>query len=276
MRRLRAPLWTAALIVLGAIVAAAVLVDVLTPYVPDAIDVADRSRAPTLDDGHLLGTDRLGRDYLTRVLHATRTSLLVAGVVTAVSTAVGTAVGAIAGYRGGRIDGLLMRATDFVLALPGLVVLLVAAAYLGRGAPLRIAVLLGLLLWPTIARVVRAVFLSLRERDFVAAARAAGARGPRIVRRHLLPHAVGVIVANAGLVAVAAILIEATLSFLGVGIQPPRPALGKLVDDGVPAMLTDWWLVTVPGVLLVVLCVAIHLVADGLRGAVEPDRESAG
>jgi peptide/nickel transport system permease protein len=228
---------------------------------------------PTLEGNHFFGTDKIGRDYFSRVVYGTRTSIFVAFAVAILSTAIGTVVGAFAGYYRGWLDNVLMRFTDFVIAVPFLAVLLVAVAYLGRGSPFRVALILALLLWTTIARIVRGSYLSLREKEFVEAAKASGASDLRIMFRHMLPNSLGPIIVNATLTVALAILLEATLSFLGFGIQPPTPALGKLIDDGKNAMLTDWWLVLMPGLTIVTICLCINFVGDGLRDALDPTQQ---
>ena len=255
---------------LSLIVLAAIFAGQIAPYAFDEIDLKNRSRAPTLEGWHLFGTDKIGRDYFSRVLFGTRTSVRVAFTVALLSTTIGTVVGAIAGYYRGWVDDLLMRLVDFILAIPSLAVLLVAAAYLGRGSPMRVAIILALLLWTNIARIVRGQYLSLREKEFVDAARASGASDLRIIFRHMLPNTMSPIIVNATLVVALAILLESTLSFLGFGIQPPNPALGKLIADGQGSMLTQWWLVTMPGLVIVAICLSINFIGDGLRDALDP------
>lgn len=269
-RFVRHRLAMASLVVLLVICVSALFADVIAPYGFEEIDLRNRSRGPTLEGWHLFGTDKIGRDYLSRVLHGTGTSVRVAFVVSLLSTAIGTAVGAVAGYYRGWLDNVLMRFVDFMLAVPFLAVLLVAAAFLGRGAPYRVAIIIALLVWTTIARIVRGQYLSLREKEFVEAARASGAGDLRIMFRQILPNTMGPIIVNATLIVALAILLESTLSFLGFGIQPPTPALGKLIDDGKGAMLTDWWLVTFPGMTIVIICLCINFIGDGLRDALDP------
>lgn len=261
-------------VVLAVIFGAAMNAEQVAPYGFDELDLPNASQAPTLEDSHFFGTDRLGRDYFSRVLHGTRTSVIVAVIVALLSTAIGTVIGAVAGYFGGRVDNLLMRLTDLVLVVPGLAVLLILVAFLGQGSPYRVAVILAAILWTLVARIVRGTFLSLREKEFVEAARASGAGDVRIIFRHVLPNAVGPIIVNATLTVATAILIEAALSFLGFGVQPPNPALGKLIADGRGSMTTQWWLVTMPGLTIVTICLAINFIGDGLRDALDPQQRS--
>jgi ABC-type dipeptide/oligopeptide/nickel transport system permease subunit len=258
------------LVVLVAILTAGFMAEQVAPYAFDDIDLENLAAAPTTKDKHFFGTDQLGRDYFSRVLFGIRTSARVAFIVAFLSTLIGVIVGALAGYFGGWIDNVLMRITDLFLTLPGLAVLLVASAYLGQGSPYRVAVILALLFWTVLARIVRGTFLSLREKEYVEAAKAAGGSDFRIMLRHILPNSLGPIIVNATLTVAAAILIEAALSFLGFGIQPPTPALGKLISDGQSEMLTAWWLVTFPGLTIVVIVLCVNFIGDGLRDALDP------
>jgi ABC-type dipeptide/oligopeptide/nickel transport system permease subunit len=245
----------------------------IAPYGYEEINVLRANTSPTFQDWHLFGTDQLGRDYFSRVLYGTRTSLQVAVVVALLSTAIGTAVGAAAGFYRGWVDSILMRFTDLVLILPTLAVLLVAAALFGQGSPLRIAIILSLLFWVSLARIVRGVFLSLREMEYVQAARASGASDLRIMFRHMLPNTIGPIIVNLTLVLASAILVEATLAFLGFGVNPPTPALGRLISDGRSSMQSSWWLIIMPGVTLVAIALAINFVGDGLRDGLDPTQQ---
>jgi ABC-type dipeptide/oligopeptide/nickel transport system permease subunit len=258
------------LLVIAAIVA--LFPSFFAPYAFDEFDFEHIVEGPTREGNHLFGTDQLGRDYLSRVIYALRTSLWVALMVAGMATLIGTVVGAVAGYYGGMIDNLLMRLVDLILVVPFLAVLLVLSAYLGEGKPLRVGLILGLLFWVGLARIVRGVFLSLREKEFVEAARAAGAGDARIMFRHMLPSTVGPIVVTMTLLVATAILVEAALSFLGFGVQPPTPALGKLIGDGATEGFSSWWLVTFPGIVIVVLALAVNFIGDGLRDALDPQQ----
>jgi peptide/nickel transport system permease protein len=242
----------------------------VAPYGFNDQDFFHILQKPSTKGEHFFGTDFLGRDYFSRVIFGLQTSLWVALFVATLSTAIGTAVGAIAGYYGGFIDNFLMRVTDLFLVLPFLAVLLVASAFLGQGKPFRVAIILALLFWTGLARIIRGVFLSLREKEFVEAAKAAGASDLRIIVRHILPNTVGPIVVTMTLFVAAAILVEAALSFLGFGIQPPTPALGGLIADGQNAGLESWWLVTFPGLAIVLVALCINFIGDGLRDALDP------
>jgi peptide/nickel transport system permease protein len=276
-RFLRHKLAMASAAVLAVVFLVAIFAPQVAPYAYDEIDLEALYTPPHFEtwnllspQNHLFGTDLLGRDYFSRVIYGIRTSVWVALVVAGLSTVIGTTVGAIAGYFGGVSDNLLMRITDLFLTLPTLAVLLVAAAYLGQGDPLRVAIILALLFWTPLARIVRGIFLSLREKEYVEAAKALGSPDRRIIIRHMLPNTLGPIIVNATLLIATAILVEAALSFLGFGIQPPTPALGKLIDDGQSEGLKLWWLVTFPGLVIVLIALCINFIGDGLRDALDP------
>lgn len=257
------------LVVLVAIVLAALNAERLTPYPFDGMNLPAAKMGPTLEDGHFFGTDKLGRDYFTRVIYGTRTTIFIALVVALISTVFGTLVGALAGYFGGWIDNALMRFTDLVIILPGLALLMILIAFVGDGSPLLVAIILSSLLWTLIARIVRAQFLSLRRREFVEAAILAGASPWRVIWRHMLPNALGPIIVNATLTISTAILIESALSFIGFGVKPPTPALGQLISQGRGSMQTEWWLVTFPGLAIITICLTINFIGDGLRDALD-------
>ena len=278
MRFFRHRLALVSLVVLGLLSIIALFPAVFAPAGPNDQDLLNIAAEPSWD--HLIGTDLLGRDYLSRVIYGLQTSLWVAFFVAILSTIVGTVVGAIAGYYGGVVDNLLMRFTDLILTLPILAVLLAAAAFLGQegqdlgpfsiSQPMMIGLILAFLFWTSLARIVRGVFLSLREKEFVEAAKASGGSDMRIIVRHILPNCVGAIVVTMTLVIATAILIEAALSFLGFGIQPPTPALGNLIAEGNVGGLGYWWLVTFPGIVIVIVALAVNYIGDGLRDALDP------
>jgi ABC-type dipeptide/oligopeptide/nickel transport system permease subunit len=269
-RFLRHRLAVASLMVLIVLALLAIFAKRVSPYAFDELDLNNIASPPTRAGHHWFGTDLLGRDYLSRVIYGLRTSLWVAMLVAGLTTLIGTTIGSIAGYYGGKTDNLLMRFTDLILTLPTLAVLLTASVYIGNGDPFRVGVILALLFWTGLARIVRGVFLSLREKEFVEAAKAAGAGDARIIVRHLLPNAIGPIIVSMTLIIAAAILVEAALSFLGFGIQPPTPALGKLIAEGQTQGFESWWLVTFPGLVIVLVALAVNFVGDGLRDALDP------
>ena len=269
-RFLRHRLAMGSLIVLTVILLCGVFADRIAPYSYDQLDLTNIASPPTLKDHHYFGTDLLGRDYFSRVLFGIRTSARVAFVVAILAVIIGTAIGAVAGFFKGWADNLLMRFTDLVLVLPGLAVLLVAARFLGQGSPNRVAIILALLFWTGLARLVRGTFLSLREKEFVEAAKASGSGDFRIIIRHMLPNSLGPIIVSATLLVAAAILVESALSYLGFGIAPPTPALGQLISEGQQNMLTMWWLVTFPGLTITLIVLCINFIGDGLRDALDP------
>jgi ABC-type dipeptide/oligopeptide/nickel transport system permease subunit len=269
-RFMRHRLAVASLVILIVIIAVGLAAPWVAPYRFDGYDVNNLEVAPTFRGGHVFGTDLLGRDYFSRVLYGIRTSVRVAFIVTALAVIIGTAIGMVAGYYSRWTDNLLMRFTDLMLTLPILAVLLTAAAFLGHGSQYRVGIIVGLLLWTLLARIVRGQFLSLREKEYIDAAKAAGAGDLRIMFRHMLPNSMGPIVVFATLTFGGAILLEAYLSFLGFGIQPPTPALGKLIADGQDVSSHDWWLVTFPGLTIVLIVLCINFIGDGLRDALDP------
>jgi peptide/nickel transport system permease protein len=269
MRFLRHKIAVGGLVVLLLIALVAVFAKQVAPYGFDEQNYDIINQGPSLD--HPFGTDQLGRDYLSRVIYGLRTSLWVAFFVAVLSTAIGTLVGAIAGYYGGLVDNLLMRFTDLILVLPALAVLLAAANFFNKdGSPFRAALLLAALLWVGLARILRGLFLSLREKEYVEAGKAAGATDVRLIVRHILPNCIGPIVVYMTLIVAGAILIEAALSFLGFGIKPPNPAIGSLIAEGQQQGLETWWLVTFPGLMIALVALAINFVGDGLRDALDP------
>lgn len=272
------------LVVLLLIALLSIFADVVSPYEfnprLDAATLSEAREPPSWD--HLFGTDKLGRDMFTRVLYALQKSLLVGLGVAVVSVLVGVVIGAIAGYYGRWVDQLLMRFTDLVLVLPALAVLLILAnnpdpSFFGivdvppATEVSGMIVIISLLSWMAMARIVRGEFLSLREKEYVEAARAAGASGPRIIWRHLLPNTLGPIIVFATLTIGLAILTEATLSFLGAGIQLPEVSLGNLIADAESSVGTDLsYLIVFPGLVLFLVVLCVNFIGDGLRDALDP------
>jgi peptide/nickel transport system permease protein len=257
----------ASLILLVLIGLATIFAGVLSPYGYAEQHLDQILQGPSAK--HLLGTDQLGRDELTRLLYGGRVSLMVGLGVALVSGVIGTVVGAAAGFYGGRLDNAVMRLTDLFLSIPLLVLLIIASRATG-GQTRDIVLVLSLGIWMYMARIVRGLFLSLREKEFVEAARSIGASNRRIILRHMLPNAIGVIIVNLTLTVAIAILTESLLSFLGFGVQPPTPTWGNMLEDGRPQMTFAGWLVWFPGlaILLTVLCV--NFLGDGLRDALDP------
>ena len=240
----------------------------VAPYPPNEQDLLLGATPPS--SAHLLGTDELGRDYLTELLYAGQISLSIAFAVAFVSTVVGVAVGAIAGYRGGWIDDVFMRVTDLFLVVPGIALLAVALQGLGR-SPIVVVFVLAGLGWTTVARVVRGEVLSLREREFIDAARVIGNSGPRVVLKHVLPNLAGVIAVNVALSIAGAIIIESSLSFLGFGVQPPETSWGNMLSQASGLVGTSKvFLLYFPGLFILVTVLAVNFVGDGLRDALDP------
>jgi ABC-type dipeptide/oligopeptide/nickel transport system permease subunit len=248
---------------------AGIFANYVAPYSFSEIDLNNILAPPTTAGHHFFGTDEIGRDYFSRVIWGIRTSEEVGVFVAVASSILGLIIGAIAGYYGGWIDNALMRITDLVLTLPALAILLTAAALLGQGSQWRVSFILAFFFWTGLARVVRGVFLSLREKEYVEAAKAAGAGDARIMFRHILPNTLGPIIVNGTLAVAAAILTEAALSFLGFGIKPPTPSLGVLVAGG-QTNPQQWWLTVFPGLTIVAIVLCVNFVGDGMRDALDP------
>jgi len=233
----------------------------------------DLSVSPSLR--HPMGTDSVGHDLLAQVLAGTRVSVLVSFLVAALSTAFGTVFGALAGFYGGRTDSLMMRFVDLLLTVPGLAILVTLSTLLaaGGGNPVTIGLILASLGWLSIARVIRGLFLSLREKEYVEAARCLGASNRRIIFRHLLPNAVGPIIVNATITVAGAILAETGLSYLGFGIKFPSTSLGLLISVGQSAASTRPWLFYFPGIIIIIIALTVNFVGDGLRDALDPQQK---
>lgn len=219
---------------------------------------------------HPLGQDEIGRDIFARVMAGVQTSLMVMVVIGTVSAVIGIAVGAASGFFRGRSDTVLMRLTDLVITVPTIVIGAVIGKIAGGVSGLVFAIAMGLILWTTLARLVRGEFLSLREREFVDAARVAGASNMRIIFKHILPNAIGTVIVSVTLLMSSAILLETALSFLGFGIQAPEISLGQLINQYQQAFSTRPWLFWWPGLFIVIIALSINFIGDGLRDAFDP------
>jgi len=232
-------------------------------------DTANLSQAPSWL--HPFGTDSLGKDMLALTLRGAQRSILIALVVSVLATTIGVTLGSIAGFFRGWIDAIIMRITDLLLTIPLLILAgCISWQFDGGGSWWFLAVLLGSLSWQGTARIVRGEFLALREREFVEAARAIGVRNLRIIFRHVLPNALGPIIVSATLSIAGAILVETALSYLGLGIKAPDSSLGLLVSDYQAAFQTRPWLFWFPGIFIIVICLSVNFVGDGLRDAFDP------
>jgi peptide/nickel transport system permease protein len=247
--------------------AACAAAPLLAGYDFDAIDLGAIRQPPTLK--HWMGTDDLGRDVFTRVLYGGRVSILIGVLSAVIGTGLGSLVGAAAGYYGGRTDNVLMRLTDVAYSIPTLPLLIVLASYT-QAAATYMALIIGLLSWMATARVVRGEVLSIKQMAYVEAARSLGASNVRIILRHVLPNTVGPIVVGATLAVGNAIIVESSLSFLGLGVQPPIPTWGNLLQDARSTMVTKPWLTIFPGVAILLVVLAVNFIGDGLQDAVDP------
>jgi len=257
----------AGLVILAIMIASALIGPLASPYDTTTQDLLNRLQAPSWT--HPMGTDELGRDSLTRIFQGGRVSLSVALLATLASLAIGVIVGSLAGFFGGWVDNVLMRVVDLFLSLPDLFLLIFASALLGPSFTTMV-VIIAAVRWMNMARLVRASFLSLREREFVEAARAMGTRRRWIVLRHLLPNSLGPIVVAATLTVASAIIAESTLSFLGLGIQPPAASWGSMLRNAESQIYVAPWMGVFPGVMIFLTVIAINFVGDGLRDVLDP------
>jgi peptide/nickel transport system permease protein len=266
-RFLRHRLATASLAVLVLMFGAGLLASHVAPYGYDTPDLNALSAAPSW--AHPFGTNQIGNDYLSRVLYGIGTEARIALLVGVFGTLLGTALGVAAGYLGGAMDESLMRLTDLFLTFPPLIIALVAVTYLGVATAFSVSLLLAALVWMPLARIVRGVVLELRETEYVAAARAVGASDMRIILRHILPNAVGVIAVAATVMTATAVVLETTLSFFGLFGQG-FASLGAVMSGANVEGVYHWWGLFFPGLALTVMLMAIYFVGDGLRDALDP------
>lgn len=255
-----------------------VLLAGLSPYDPNEVDMASRLQPPSLQ--HPMGTDALGRDYLTRVLYGGRISLSVGLIVVAITLTIGVTTGALAGYFGGWVDSILMRLTDAALTLPSFLILILLSTilremklpFIERNNVFSIALVIGLLSWMMFARLTRAAILTLREMEYVIASRGLGASHTQVILGHILPNLVGLLVVEATLELSYAIIEESGLSFLGFGIQPPTPSWGNLLSNASEHFIRHPWLAIFPGVMIFLTIISVNYIGDGLRDAFDPHK----
>ena len=263
----RHPLLVVGGAIVGTVALLAILAPWLAPYDPTAIDVHAILLAPSWR--HWCGTDTLGRDVFSRMLYGARVSLAVGFVAVGISMLIGILLGAVAGYAGRFTDSLIMRWTDMVLCFPTFFLILAVIAFL-KPSIWNIMIVIGLTSWMGVARLVRAEFLSLRQREFVLAARATGVPAMRIIGRHLLPNAMGPILVSAILGVAGAVLVESGLSFLGLGVQPPNPSWGNILTEGKDNIQIAWWLSLYPGLAILITVLGYNLLGEGLRDYFDP------
>ncbi|HYF79539.1 MAG TPA: oligopeptide ABC transporter permease [Symbiobacteriaceae bacterium] len=268
-RFLRHKLAVVGLVILTVLVLTAVFAPQIAPYDPNKFDAVSMVDTPTRE--HLLGLDQVGRDVLSRVIYASRISLSVGVVAVGIYVIIGTVLGSLAGYYGGWVDIVLTRFADMFLSFPQIMLILVIVSMIGPSI-WNIMVVLGLLGWPPIFRIVRGQFLTLRELDFVQAGRGMGAKDSRLIFRHILPNSMGPILVAATFGTATAILTEAALSYLGLGVQPPAASWGNLLIQAQSTTVIEKqpWLWVPPGMLIFISVLAINFVGDGLRDALDP------
>jgi len=255
-----------AMIVAGLIIAS-LAAPWIVRYPPEQQNLAIKLQPPSAS--HWLGTDEYGRDLFSRMLYGGRISLSVGFVAVTISVAIGILLGALAGYFGGVTDHIIMRLVDIVLCIPTLFLILMLVVFLGPNL-LNIMVIIGLTSWTELARLVRAEFLSLKQRDYILAARAIGARDGRIIFRHILPNALAPVFVSATFGVAGAILLESGLSFIGLGVQPPAASWGNILTSGKDYITQAWWLTLAPGAAIFLTVLGYNLLGDGLRDLLDP------
>ena len=245
----------------------ALFAPVLSPYDPATIDVEKILTGPT--QAHPLGTDELGRDILSRMIWGSRISLMVGFVAVGISILIGVLIGAVAGYHGGWIDDVLMQFVDIMLSIPTFFLILAVIA-LVEPSIWNIMIVIGVTSWMGVARLVRGQFLALNEMDYVTAARALGAKDGRMIFFHILPNAMSPVYVSAVLGVAGAILIESSLSFLGLGVQPPTPSWGSIITGGKDTIEIAWWISLFPGLAILFTVLGYNLLGEGLQDALNP------
>ncbi len=271
-RTFSAPTAVAGLVVLLAFIGMAVFAPWIAPHEPAAPNLLSRLSPPSWaggDSRFFLGSDHLGRDILSRLIYGTRIALLVSFVGVVMAATIGISLGLAAGYFGGRVDSLIMRFVDTLIAIPNVILYLTVLGVFGPSFTVLVLVI-GFINWTTFARVVRAEVLSVKRREFVEATRALGQNTLLIIGRHVLPNVIAPIIVVATLNVATVIILEASLSFLGLGVQPPTVTWGRMLSDGRSYIATAWWLATFPGLFITLACLSLILIGDSLRDALDP------
>lgn len=272
-RALRNPLAFWGFAIIATVLVMALLAPVLAPYDPDAIDVKSILIPPSAT--HWMGTDGLGRDVFSRMLFGARISLLVGFVAVGIATLIGVVLGAISGYYRGWVDVIVMRMVDVMLSIPTFFLILAVIAFLTPSI-WNIMIVIGLTSWMGVTRLVRAEFLSLREREFVLASATLGARDHRLIFRHLLPNSLTPVIVSSVLGVASAVLVESGLSFLGLGVQPPQASWGNILTEGKEYIQFAWWLSFFPGMAILLTVLGYNLLGEGLRDALDPRTNGKG
>ncbi|OGV73178.1 MAG: peptide ABC transporter permease [Methylophilales bacterium RIFCSPHIGHO2_02_FULL_57_10] len=267
MRAFANPLARWGFAIIASILLLAVLAPAIAPFDPDAIDVKSILLPPS--SSHWMGTDSLGRDVFSRMLFGARISLLVGFVAVGIATAIGVVLGAISGFYRGWVDVFVMRLVDVMLSIPTFFLILAVIAFLTPSI-WNIMIVIGLTSWMGVTRLVRAEFLSLREREFVLSAQTLGAKNSRLIFRHLLPNSLTPIIVSFVLGVASAVLVESGLSFLGLGVQPPQASWGNILTDGKEYIQFAWWLSLFPGLAILLTVLGYNLLGEGLRDALDP------
>lgn len=257
----------AGLVFIVAVIIFSLFAPFIAPYNPSHIDTKNILSSPS--KGHLFGTDTLGRDIFSRIVYGSRISLSIGFIAVGIAVLIGITFGSIAGYYGGKTDSVIMRFVDIMLCFPTLFLILAVIAIL-EPSIFNIMVVIGATGWMGVARLIRAEILTLKERDYVAAAKVMGASDTWIILRHLIPNAIGPVLVSATLGIGGAILVESSLSFLGIGVQPPTPSWGNILMDGKSTLGIAWWLTIFPGVFILLTVLAYNLLGEGLRDILEP------
>ncbi len=267
IKALSNPLALVGFVIILGILVVAILAPLIAPYDPNAIDVKAILLEPSAL--HYMGTDGLGRDVFSRMLYGARISLLVGIVAVGIATAIGVVLGALAGYYRGWVDVVIMRTVDVMLSIPTFFLILAVIAFLTPSI-WNIMIVIGLTSWMGVTRLVRAEFLSLREREFVMASQTLGAKDRRLIFKHLLPNSLTPIIVSSVLGVASAVLIESGLSFLGLGVQAPQASWGNILTDGKEYIQFAWWLSLFPGLAILITVLGYNLLGEGLRDALDP------